>query len=367
MLTTLAIANYRSLRSLILPLGRLNLITGANGSGKSNLYRALRLLAETAHGGVVNALAREGGLSSTLWAGPERITRRMLHGEAPVQGGPRQEPIALKLGFAGDDFGYSIDLGLPPPSGAPTAFSLDPAIKREAIWAGPFLRASNLLVDRHGSLAKVKDERSWRVVAKHLNTFESMFTQLADPERAPEVLTMRETIRSWRFYDHFRSDRDAPARWAQLGTRTPVLSHDGGDLAAAWQTIREIGDLKALEQAVEDAFPGASVDVDVSDGRFSLIFRQHGLLRPLSASELSDGTLRYLLWIAALHTPRPPSLMVLNEPETSLHPDLLPALARLIGQAATKSQLWVISHASRLIAALEELPACNLIPLEKKS
>ena len=71
MLTTLAIANYRSLRSLVMPLGRLNVVTGANGSGKSNLYRALRLLAETAQGGVVGALAREGGLSSTFWAGPE--------------------------------------------------------------------------------------------------------------------------------------------------------------------------------------------------------------------------------------------------------------------------------------------------------
>lgn len=366
MLTTLAIANYRSLRSLTLPLGRLNLITGANGSGKSNLYRALRLLAETAHGGVVNALAREGGLSSTLWAGPERISRRMLQGEIPVQGGPRQESVALKLGFAGDDFGYAIDLGFPSPPDAPTAFNLDPEIKREAIWAGPFLRSSNVLVDRHGALAKIKEGRNWRVVAKHLSTFESMFTQLADPERAPEILTMREAIRGWRFYDHFRSDRDAPARLAQLGTRTPVLSHDGGDLAAAWQTIREIGDEAALDQAVTDAFPGASVSVEVSNGRFDLIFQQHGLLRPLSASELSDGTLRYLLWIAALHTPRPPSLMVLNEPETSLHPDLLPALARLIGEAASKSQLWVISHASRLIAALEELPACNVISLEKE-
>ena len=66
MLHTLAVANYRSINSLILPLGRLNLITGANGSGKPNLYRALRLLAETAQGGVVNALAREGGLESSF-------------------------------------------------------------------------------------------------------------------------------------------------------------------------------------------------------------------------------------------------------------------------------------------------------------
>ena len=64
MLTTLAISNYRTLREIVLPLGRLNLVTGANGSGKSNLYKALRLLAQTAQGGVVNALAQEGGLDA---------------------------------------------------------------------------------------------------------------------------------------------------------------------------------------------------------------------------------------------------------------------------------------------------------------
>lgn len=59
MLTTLAVANYRSINTLVVPLARLNLITGPNGSGKSNLYRALRLLAETAQGGVISALARK--------------------------------------------------------------------------------------------------------------------------------------------------------------------------------------------------------------------------------------------------------------------------------------------------------------------
>lgn len=364
MLNALAVGNYRSINRLVLPLERLNVITGPNGSGKSNLYRALRLLAETAQGGVVNALAREGGLESTFWAGPEQLSRRMRNADVPVQGGPRRESLRLRLGFAGEDFGYAIALGLPEPSSS--AFALDPQVKHEAIWAGPLCRPAALLVERDGPLVRLREGRDWRVQAQHLPAFDSLFDQVGNDPACPEVFALRERLRGWRFYDHFRSDPDAPARQPQLGTRTPVLHHDGRDLAAALQTIREIGDRAALDAAVSDAFPGARLHIDrQAGGRFAVELHQHGLLRLLKAAELSDGTLRYLLLVAALLTPRPPSLMVLNEPETSLHPDLLPALGRLIIAASAHTQVWVVSHASRLIATLAEHPGCNTLRLDK--
>src|SRR4030095_355616 len=107
MLTTLAIQNYRSLLKLVVPLKGLNVITGPNGSGKSNLYRALRLLAETAQGGVTNAVAREGGLQSTLWAGPEKISTGMRKGTVPVQGTIRKESVRWGLGVGTEKSGLA--------------------------------------------------------------------------------------------------------------------------------------------------------------------------------------------------------------------------------------------------------------------
>jgi predicted ATPase len=366
MIHTLAISGYRSIRDLAVPLGQLTVVTGANGAGKSSLYRALRLLADVAQGRVIQSIAAEGGLDSTLWAGPESFSHAMKTGEAPVQGAIRKSPIALRMGFASDEFGYAIDLGLGVPGGS--AFNRDPVVKAESLWIGDKLLPRNAMAERRGPSVRVRDDNgAWVQSTQQIPTTDSLVTYWSDPRSAPELSALRERLRAWRFYDHLSTDRSAPARRPQVGTFTPVLAADGSDLAAAVQTIREIGDAVALETAIEDAFPGSTINVASGEGGyFELEIRQHGLLRALKAAEVSDGTLRFLMLAVALLSPRSPALMVLNEPETSLHESLLPALGRLILQAANKTQIVVVSHAAALVSTLGDADGTLRIVLEKR-
>ena len=164
MLHTVAVRGYRSLREVIVPLASLTVVTGANGTGKSSVYRALRLLADCGRGEVIGSLAREGGLESVLWAGPEQVGGARRTGT--TQGTTRTRPISLELGFASDDFGYLIDLGLPQSAGHGSLFARDPEIKREAVFAGPRLRTSSTLVRRGRDYAEAAAESGRASVAR---------------------------------------------------------------------------------------------------------------------------------------------------------------------------------------------------------
>nr|WP_264026498.1 AAA family ATPase [Mycolicibacterium insubricum] len=271
----------------------------------------------------------------------------------PGAGHARSEPVSLALGFSADDFGYLIDLGLPVYAGHNSEFSRDPEIKREAVFAGPALRPAGTLVHRDGPYAAARDDSGeFAKLTQGLPSYRSVLAEYAQPAALPELAAVRDRLRGWRFYDGFRADADAPARLPQVGTRTPVLADDGRDLAAALQTIIESTGADRLADAVADAFAGATVAVTVREGLFDVALSQPGLLRPLRGAELSDGTLRFLLWSAALLSPEPPSLMVLNEPETSLHPELLAPLGRLIVAASRSTQVVVVTHSAALRDAL---------------
>jgi predicted ATPase len=346
------VSGYRSVRDLRLKLRQTNVLTGPNASGKSNLYNSVFLLAKAAVGGFAQVIAEEGGMPSVLWAGARKS--RSL-------GSARLEPVRMVLGVKTDMFNYELTCGLPklqgpiPPGQFRSAFAMDPEVKEEHVWMdSKGLKVTFFKRSPRGAWILGSDERLTDYSGE-LQPTESVLAQLREPHLYPELSALRAEMQQWRFYHHFRTDADSPLRHPQVGVRTPVLSHDGRDLAAALQTINEIGMSEDLHEAIRQAFPGASLEIehDEDNGLFAILMRMPGLKRPLRASELSDGTLRYLCLLAALLSPRPPALLALNEPETSLHPDLLEPLAKQMVHASRNSQLWVVTHSEKLASLVE--------------
>lgn len=342
--TELRVQGYRSIHDLTLPLKRVNVIVGPNGCGKSNLYQSVALLRSAADGVLARTLAEQGGLASVLWAGPRK-----------------EGPVRVRLGVTLDGYEYDLEIGLPTPS--TTMFQLDPLIKSEVLRQAKVRRpvlergtTSCTVVDADGALERY---------TLALRPQESALVQIADPTRYPQLDDLRRKLLSWRFYHGFRTDSESPLRKPQTGTRTYVLAGDGRDLASALQTIRENGDDLGLDAAVQDAFPGSRLLVLPEGGGLTVAMEMEGIARPMSATELSDGTLRYLCLLAALLSPQPAPLLALNEPETSLHEGLLPALARLIGKASETSQIWLTTHSHILAERIEESCVVKPIALHK--
>jgi predicted ATPase len=330
------IEGYRSIRALRLPLTPVTVVVGPNGSGKTNLYRALRLLSAAAEGTLSRSLADEGGMPSVLWAGPRK----------------KAAPARFSVGVDLEELAYQLACGLTPPPQGP--FELDPDVKEETVWVIERGKR-HVVAQRDAGSASVRDADGNRTVFPfELWSGESLLAQLSEPHRFPLLSALRSVLLRWRFYHHFRTDPDAPVRQPQVGVRTPALAHDGSDLAAALMTIQEIGDRALLHQSVERAFPGGRLELWEEKGRFGFRLAMPGLLRPLEAAELSDGTLRYLCLIAALLSPRTPPFLAFNEPETSLHSDLLPALAELFAAAGERGQILVTTHAEPLARSLEK-------------
>jgi predicted ATPase len=343
---------YRSIRSLSLPLGQVTVVVGANGTGKSNLYRALHLLHAGALGRLAEAFADEGGMPSTLYAGPKRKDEI--------------REVRLVVGVEMDDFVYRLACGLPTPK--PTKFNRDPEVKEEDLGARVDGRKRPVpICERRGAVVTVRDEAGSRVLLTDpLDCTESILSQLSDPRYHPELALIRLLLSSWRFYHQFRTDTDAPSRSPRIGVRSPVLSHDGSNLAAVLQTIRELEHERGhLDAAIVTAFPHCELKIVCDDrGLMVIEWQQKGILRNLQARELSDGTLRFLCLAAALLTPRPPGLLVLNEPESSLHPSLIPALGNLIAAAGERSQVLITTHSEELARRVSEATGSTPVKLQ---
>ena len=339
-LTTMLIRGYRSVRRIALPIEACSVFVGANGTGKTNLYKAIGLLRAAADGSITRAVAADGGINSVLWAGPRQ----------------RGQPVRLHLkaffdntpaGIVTTRCSYEIDLGLPRPTDA--AFSIEPLVKHErlAVHDG---RRNVVMMERKGPAVTLRNESGKREsLADAVLPSETALAAFRDGSRFPEMEAVRRELLDWRLYHDFRTDQGSPVRHPCHAITTPTLSADGHDLAAVLATLSRIRqDTADLDRAIDDAFPGAHLVAgdEGSHCRFTLAFPD--MPRPFEAHELSDGTLKYLCLLGALMGYRLPALIALNEPEASLHPSLLAPLARLICAAADSTRIWVVTHSDVL-------------------
>jgi predicted ATPase len=337
-------SGYRSLKQIAYPMSRLDVFVGANGVGKSNLYRGLELLRGAAANTLGRDLARE-GLDLAMWAGPKTY---------------KQPAVRLAVGLeapgqVGGLYRYEVDVGFPPKLGSAT-FEFEPQVKSETLTHVGGTRSVRFL-DRDGPSVMVRDEAG-RPVKLDIDILasETVLGRLEDPSRYPELDAVRRTLMEWRFYHDLRTDADSVLRRPCIAAATPTLASDGSDLAAVFATLAYIRqDTVDLDEAVAAAFPGARLVMD-TDGRtasFGVAFPEFPN-RVFQAGELSDGTLRFLGLAGALMAYRLPPFIALNEPESSLHPDLMEPLARMVVRAAERTQVWLVTHSERLAEAIRK-------------
>ena len=337
-LTAVSIQNYRSIRKIRFPIGPLTVLVGRNGVGKTNLYRALHLLHAAALGTITEEIAAEGGMESVLWAGGRR----------------KNDSPRLLLSAEFDDLTYSIEIGLPAPTFA--ALPMEPLVKSETLSVRSAGRPVSMMERKHGTVWLRDESGKRRTYENALLPSETALAAFRDERQYYELLQLRQAIQGWRLYHEFRTDAFSHVRQPCLSITTPTMAPDGHDLAAVLATITYIrGDDSEVAEAIDCAFPGAKLSVSTSGNRSNFALSFPELRRPFEAQELSDGTLQYLCLIGALCAYRLPPFIALNEPEASLHPDLISPLARLIANASDRARIWVVTHSDALGAELEKL------------
>ncbi|MBC7998074.1 MAG: AAA family ATPase [Leptolyngbya sp.] len=350
-LTDFYIRNYRSVRDVWLKLERINVIVGANGTGKSNLYRAIYLLASAANGRLARNIAEEGGMPSVMRSGDY---------------GADKYQMGLSIKF--DDLQYDLVCGTIPPiyrASEHELFQKDLEVKSESVhhFKGG---VKSQTMKRVRSEIKVRDSKGiMSDYTMRVPSNDSVLSSIREPHKYPLLSTIRQELLNWRFYHHFRTDAQSPLRKAQFEVMTPAMAHDASDFVSAVGTIIHSGNQHSFFDSLEDAFPGANIVVQSTVSGLKLFMSMPNIERLFEARELSDGTLQYLCLLTALHSLNPPSLLVINEPETSIHPDLFEPLARLIVKASNESQIWITTHSRDLSDYILEMSGYAPLEIEK--
>jgi len=334
-LSRIQIKGFRRLYDVALDMRPFMVMIGANGVGKTSILEVFSLLSSSAAGGLNQRLNELGGVAGVMTNGKAKRISFELDMKVP-----NYEPLRYDLAIVPKDTTYAIE-----------SESLSQHRSRPHD-PEPFKH-----IDSHYS-----DIKYFEIAQKHLlrpnwehNPFETSLSQVPKMYNEPESL--RQTLSSSTLYHVLNVEGRAPIRLPQQMKPAVLPGKDGEDIVPLLYYLRETDRerFQAIEDTLKAAFPGfeSLLFPPVAAGMLTMTWKEKYFNDPLYPNQLSEGMLRFLWLAALLQSPGLSSVTMIDEPEVSLHPEMLSLLVDLMREASQKTQLIIATHSDRLVRFLK--------------
>lgn len=347
----LRIQNFRNLRDCTWHPGALNVLIGPNGSGKTNLLRALDLLRMSVEGHLEQALVAAGGLSQVLWNSEKNPLVWDLDSDMSPFVNPTGSAATLR---------YHLAVGIKPAWLGGSGYQIQDELlaNYDKVERGeveePFKHIER---DSKHAVFFDSEQRKLAAAQERVTETETLLSQVAGLFADPQTYFFQNSITSWSLYRDLSVNDLAEIRKAALTRRETKLNSDGQNLVPLLHTMyttdREFKN--QLNAAMRAAFGDYFNELEFApaeDQRIQMRVHWKPLRSSHSTAELSDGTLRFLMLIAILANKNRGELVAIDEPETFLHPSMFPAIAELAEEAAEVSQVLFTTHSPQFLDAL---------------
>ncbi|MEG4306724.1 AAA family ATPase [Microcoleus sp. D3_18a_C4] len=344
----ISVRGFRRLQNIELEMRNLIVMIGANGAGKTSFLDVLSILAASASGNLQNLLQLKGGLNEILTRGKVQE----LEIEISMQV-PKEQPLKYSLTLSPKGLSYEVRDESLTQQRNPNRAEQFKYIESQGLNIKYFQEGSELL------------RPNW----EH-NPLETSLSQVPKMYREPENL--RKSLASCTYYGSLDVSEKSPIRLPQAMRPAKLPGASGENLVSCLYDLRETDrdSFEMVENIISAAFP----DFErlnfppVAAGTMSMTWTDRNFPQPFYVHELSEGTLRFLWLVALLQSQTLTTITLLDEPEVSLHPELLRHLVYLMREASKHTQLIVATHSDRLIRFLDpsEILVCDLEEGEAK-
>jgi len=348
----LEIRGYRSLKEVSWAPGNLNVLIGPNGSGKSNILRVLELISISARSQLGKYIQRAGGMAPLLWDG----TADNIN--FSVKASPSEENRSVEK----DSLTYDMTIDR---IGKGSTYRIAHELLGNYYWVEKGERDEPFkMIERTPRSAVVFDEHEHSLVAPEgsISEEESLLSliTLGPFTQNRFIPPFQAYLAGWSIYHDLHVNMDAPIRQPTIARHETRVEPDGQNLISVLHTLYTGNrDFKNdINLAMHAAF-GEDFDELVfppaADQRIQLRVRWKTLSREQSAADLSDGTLRFLFLLTVLASPDPAPLIAIDEPETGLHPSMLPIVAEYAVDASDRTQVILTTHSPQLLDAFKDV------------